>query len=356
MTLTPTCVRLVLSWLMVGSLAGLAPAGTAEPEAAQTDSATASVQARLKRVGAELFSGTAQVAEAIRELKAILAIDPRSAEAHLLLGIAYRTQGSPEMMGESIAEFRQALELDTTLAAARLYLAYVYLDLGRVERAREELESALVQLPGNVQFLTLLGETERLLKHPARAAEILSQALKTDPSFVQARYYLGLALFDLGRRDEAIKVLDRVVQSGAKVADAYIALGIAYLEAGRVDEGLEILSQATHLDAARPDIRIQLARAYRLKGALQKADEQLTLARPQAGAMASPSARDRQVEFDLYLELGLLRLRQGRLDAAAEAFQKVLDMDPSHAPTLRHMAEVKRRQQETRSKKGMERE
>jgi tetratricopeptide (TPR) repeat protein len=255
------------------------------------------------------------------------------------------------MVGESVAEFRQAIELNPSLAPARLYLAYVYIDLGRLERAREELRAALAQVPGNVQFLTLLGEVERLLKNLNRSVDVLEQALKTDPSAAQARYYLGLTLFDLGKRDEAIKQLEAVVQSGAKVADAYIALGIAYLEAGRVDEGLEILSQATHLDPARPDTRLQLARAYRLKGALQKADEQLALARPQGAALASPTAQDRQVEFDLYLELGLLRLQQGRLDAAAEAFQRVLDMDPTHAPTLRHMADVKRRQQEKRPKK-----
>lgn len=339
-TLTSRCGRLLLSWLLLGTLAsGLSAASFRL--AAQTNPSVAS---RLKQVGAELFSGTAQVADAIRELKSILAVEPRSAEAHMLLGIAYRMQGSPEMMGESVAEFRQALELDPNLAPARLYLAYVYIDLGRVERARDELQAALAQLPGNVQFQALLGETERLLRNPARAVEILTAALKSDSSFGQARYYLGLAYFDLGKKPEAIRELEQVVTSGAKVADAYVALGAAYLETGRLDDGLEILSQATHLDAGRPDIRIQLARAYRLKGALQKADEQLALARPQGAALASPSSRDRQVEFDMYLELGRLRLRQGRLDAATSAFQKVLEMEPSHAETLKYMAEIKQRQ------------
>jgi len=342
-SLTPRRGRL-LPWLLLGTLAAASPAVSFRL-AAQADPVAAS---RLKRVGAELFSGTAQVAEAIRELKSILAIEPRSAEAHMLLGIAYRTQGSPEMMGESVAEFRQALELDPNLAPARLYLAYVYLDLGRVERARDELQTALAQLPGNVQFQALLGESERLLKNPARAVEILSVALKADPSFVQARYYLGLAYFDLGKKADATRELEQVVKSGAKAADAYVGLGVAYLETGRLDEGLEILSQATHLDPARPDIRIQLARAYRMKGALEKADEQLALARPQGAALASPSSRDRQVEFDLYLELGRLRLRQGRLDAAASAFQKVLEMEPSHAETLKYMAEIKKREKTKR--------
>ena len=79
----------------------------------QADPQKAAIQGRLKRVGADLFSGTTpdKVKEATKELKAILALDPGSAEAHMLLGIAYRAQGSAELMGEAIAEFRQALAI-----------------------------------------------------------------------------------------------------------------------------------------------------------------------------------------------------------------------------------------------------
>src|SRR5262252_2237966 len=106
-------------------------------------SGQASVQERLDRVRADLFSRAERVDEDVRELKQILAIDPRSAEGHALLGIAYRAQGSTEMLGESVAEFRQALDLNPGLVPVHFYLARVYLDLGRAPRAREELESAL---------------------------------------------------------------------------------------------------------------------------------------------------------------------------------------------------------------------
>ena len=67
-------------------------------------------------------------------------------------------------MGEAVAELRQALALNPGFAPAHLYLAHIYLDLGRAGRAREEMWAALVQVPGNPQFLALLGETERQLK------------------------------------------------------------------------------------------------------------------------------------------------------------------------------------------------
>ncbi len=174
---------------------------------------------------------------------------------------------------------------------------------------------------------------------------MLKQALQIDESSAQAHYYLGLALLDLEQPAEAIKELERVVKSGEKRADVYLSLGAAYLDSGRLDEGLEILSQATHLDASRPDTRIQLARAYRLKGMLDKAEAQLMLGMPQGPAsVSSPFVAQRQLEYDLYLEQGLLKLQQGQLKAAVDAFGKVLEMDPDHGPTNRYLAEVYLRQ------------
>jgi tetratricopeptide (TPR) repeat protein len=323
-------------------LAGIVAGASIEPRplrAAQADAAKPSVQGRLNRVQAGLLSGTVRLPEAIQELKAILAVDPGSAEAHLLLGIAYRGMGSADLMGETVAEFRQALALNPDFVPARFYLANTYLELGRPARAREELEAALTKAPGQPQFLALLGEAERQLGNPLRAVEVNRQALQADPSFAQARYYLGLALFDLGQRAEAIQELERVVQSAPKMVDPHINLGSAYLEAGRLDDALETLLQGTRVDPSRPELRILLSRAYRSKGLLAKADEQLKFSMPQQNVtIASPVYE--QVKSDLYLEQGLLRLQQRQLDAAAAAFQKLLAIDPDHGPGNRSLADV----------------
>jgi tetratricopeptide (TPR) repeat protein len=99
------------------------------------------------------------------------------------------------------------------------------------------------------------------------------------------------------------------------------------------------------MDPSRPDIRIELARAYRSTGSLDKADEQLSLATAKSSGSLAPSYyQHQQVEFDLYLERGLVKLQRGELQAAAEAFKKVIELDPSHGPANRHLAEVYLRQ------------
>jgi len=302
-----------------------------------------SIDERLTRVAADVFSRTDRADANIAELKSILAIDPRSAQAHMLLGIAYRTKGSSDLMGEAAGELRQAIDLDPSLIPARLYLSHLYLDLGRPERAREELQAALTRMPGQSQLQALLAESERQLGQPDGALDLATQALAANPSFAEARYYQGLALYDLKRRDEAIQAFEQALKDGGRRPEVYGSLGAAYLEAGRIDEAIATLTEAVKLDTARPQPMVALARAFRLKGQLARAEAALTTVRSLVGPTAV-SAADQQILRDVYLEEGLIRLKQAKFDAAAQSLRKVVDLDPTYGPGYRYLAEAYLRQ------------
>ena len=337
---------LAVALLLAGIAAGFfrPPIAAAQP-ARDANTEAAALHDRLNRIGSQLFSGGGGLDAAIRELKAILAADPRSAQAHLLLGVAYRMKGSPELVGEAKAELVQAVALNPDFVPARYYLAQLYLDLGRAGRAREEMEAALGRHPGHPQFLAVLGEAERQLGNPRRALEIVRAALKSDEAFHEARYYLALALFDLGQRSEAIQEMERVVQSAPPVVEPYLSLGTAYVEAGRYDEAVKVLGQGLQINPARPGLRVQRARAYRSQGLLAEAEEELALAmRDGAATLSAPFSE--HVRFDFLLEQGLLAAHRDDLEAAAGMLRKLLDIDPNHGPTNRHLAEVYLRQGE----------
>lgn len=292
---------------------------------------------RLARLRDGLFTGSTPPDQSVKEIKAILADDPNSAEAHLYLGVAYRALGGQDFVSEAVAEFRQAATLDPKMLEARIFLAHTYRDLGRLEPARQELEAANTALPNNPQILALLGDVERQMGHADRALELISQALEANPAFAQARYYRGMAYFDVGKTKEAIADWEEVLKSGARVADVFLSLGRAYIEAERFSDAVEILSQGTHVDAARPDIRLQLARAFRLTGDLKKAEEQLSVALPER----APTLMDaQQTAFEVDLELGLLKVAQRKPDEAIEAFKRMLDADPNDGPANRGIAEA----------------
>ncbi len=326
-------------------LAGMVGGAPAVPAQQGPDS----VRERLNRVGADLFSPTPHAEAAVQELKAILAVVPDSPEAHMLLGIAYRAQGRPELMGEAVAELRQALALNPELTQARMILARVYLDLARAGRARDELQTALERMPKHPQLLTLLAEAERQLGNPKRAVEVSREVLAADPKLDQARYYLGLALLDLRQHAAAIQELQQVVESGSNPAEANLALGAAYLETGRTDAAVKVLRESTRADPSRPEAHIQLARAYRLKGLLNDAARELKLAAPAiAGTL---SALYQNLETDYYLEEALVRMAQGRLDAAVQSFQKVLTIDAGHEPARQGLEEARKRLRDRTQKK-----
>ena len=74
----------------------------------------------------------------------------------MLLGQACLALHSVTMMGEAKAELQEALNLDPNLLWARFYLAKVYIDLGKYDRAREELQRGLKQAP-NAAFPRAVG-------------------------------------------------------------------------------------------------------------------------------------------------------------------------------------------------------
>jgi tetratricopeptide (TPR) repeat protein len=311
--------------------------------AGQSGTTSPAVRERINRVGADLFSAAPHPVEAVTELKSILALEPGSAEAHMLLGIAYGVQKKSDLMGEAVAELRQALALNPALGMARLSLARIYLDMARPARARDELNLALEQAPNQPAVMSLLGEAERQLGNGGRAIELHRQALQADASFVQARYYLGLALLDSGKTADAVLELQAVVKSGANPAESNLALGTAYLAAGRTTDAIAALRESARLDPARPETHIHLARAYRARGLLADAARELKLATPGDQSMTGLYTN---VQLDIYMEEGLVSLKQGKLEEAAAAFEKVLALDSGHAAARQQLAAVKKRLQD----------
>ena len=104
-------------------------------------------------------------------------------------------------------------------------------------------------------------------------------------------------------------------------------------------------SQVVEIDPSRADLRIQLGRAYRTKGLLDKAEAELRLAAPKKNAaLADSYYQHQQVEFDLAVEQGLVKLQRGQLVAAGAAFKRALAMDAGHGLANRYLAEVYLRQ------------
>jgi tetratricopeptide (TPR) repeat protein len=316
--------RVTIAWLaMVGAMA--IPAG-GQGAAQQLQAASEYLQ-------------HGDVRQAIRECKVVLSADPRSAPAHLLLGQAYLAQGETAMLAEAKAELQQALDLDPSLLWAHFYLARIYLDLGLNEKAKEHLEGGLQLRPDVPHFLSLLGETDRLLGNPAASLELNRKALQIDAGMTPAHYYMALAYQDLKQDQAAMRELEGAVDSKYVTPEMYVALAALYGKVQRLAEAENLCRKAIALDGSRPAARLALARLYNARQSSDQALEALRLALPDGKQMGA-SAFYQQLQADIFFERGIAYQDKKMPDQAIQAYTRALDFDPNRAEARRRLAEL----------------
>jgi tetratricopeptide (TPR) repeat protein len=277
--------------------------------------------------------------QAIRECKTVLATDPRSAPAHMLLGLAYLAQRSIAMVADAKAELQQALDLDPELLWARFYLARLYLDQGLSEKAQEQLERGLKQRPGLPHFLSLLGEVRRKLGDPGASLELNRKALEADPTMTPAHYFLALAYLDLKQEQPAMAEIEKAIHSPSVTPEMYSALASLYLKKGQFAEAEDSCRKAIVLDPSRPDAYLNLARVYNAQHASDKALEALRAALPE-GKEFTVSEYYQGLQADLAVERGVAYTDKKMYALAIDEYARALDFDPRRAVVHRRLAEL----------------
>jgi tetratricopeptide (TPR) repeat protein len=282
-------------------------------------------------------------AGAVKACKTAVGLDPQSAAAHFLLGQAYLAMNSASMVAEAKAEFQQALDIDETIVWARFYLAKVYIDIGRPDKAKQELEQALQTRPGVAHFLSLLGEAERKLGHAEAAIEWHRKALAADAKLNTAHYYQALALMDLHREDDAIGELEASLRSEFVAPDLYLTLGSLYAQRKRFREAEELCRKAIALDPQHSESYLNLAQLFNAQGLSDKALGALKLALP-AGKTFASSPYYQKLQADIHFEFGRAYAAKGVNREAVRSYQQCLALDSNRAGAHRGLAEVYRRE------------
>jgi tetratricopeptide (TPR) repeat protein len=198
------------------------------------------------------FLGEGDYDKAIASFSKALSLNPKSARALNLRGIAYFHQKNYRMAEE---QFRQALALDASYAEATNNLGSVYFASRQLEKARDMFEKTLALSPDSISahyslgtLLLLLGEAEEGTRHLARGVELDPTYLDTHRPFV----------------------VD-VPSPEADMAEIYFTYAKIYAQKGLVEKTLEYLTKAQRagfrdwkrirtekeFEAVREDPRIQ---------------------------------------------------------------------------------------------------
>jgi tetratricopeptide (TPR) repeat protein len=277
--------------------------------------------------------------QAIRECKSVLAADPRSAPAHMLLGMAYVSKGSSAMVADAKAEFQQALDIDPELVWARFYLARLYLDQGLSEKAQDQLERGLKQHPGLPPLLSLLGEVRRKLGDPATSLDLNRKALEADATMIPAHYFMALAYVDLKQEQAAMAEFEKVIHTPYVTPEMYNAMASLYIEKQQFAQAEDLCRKAIAMDRSRPDAYLNLARVYNGQHASDKALEALRSALPE-GKEFTASEYYQGLQADVAVERGVAYTEKKMYALAIQEYTRALDTDPRRAVIHRRLAEL----------------
>jgi protein O-mannosyl-transferase len=144
--------------------------------------------------------------------------------------------------------YTRTLETDPDAHVIRSNLAGVYFDLGRVEQAGREWETALAGKPDNVVTMNALGILYTQQGRYAEARAMFQRAIAAKPLWGPAHYNYGFLLQKTEDTNRALDEFRSAVQLSPLDATARRRYGEALLATGKLDEAEAQLKSAVDLE------------------------------------------------------------------------------------------------------------
>jgi Flp pilus assembly protein TadD len=209
-------------------------------------------------------------------------LDPRSAEAHRLLGDVSSAAGQE---ADAEREYTAALVLDASNARAELGLAQIADRQKKWNTAASHYRRSLELEPRNLATAMGLGRSLEAAGDPSGARLAYGRAIEIDPASPAAHNDFGVLLY----------------------------------RAGDVEPAIQQFSEAVRLKPGEAAYHENLGRAYRRKGMAKEAEQELA----EAARLGPPSAA-------LWSAVGRLRTEQKNVDEARAAFVSALESEPGN--------------------------
>jgi tetratricopeptide (TPR) repeat protein len=159
---------------------------------------------RVHQVFAEVFEAQDRFADAAKEYRQIIQMEPTLPGAHYRLGrMILRNGDNPENDQKALAEFKKELEIQPDDIPSYLEIGEINLRAQHLDEAEKEFSHALSAQSGNVRAMVGLGGVNLARKQYAKALEQLQPAAKIAPEDSSIRYSMMLAYRSLGRAADA---------------------------------------------------------------------------------------------------------------------------------------------------------
>ena len=324
---------------------------------AQSACSSEAKKARHLERGDEYFTQE-EYQEAILEYRNVLQIEQDNAHAIQRLAIAHYERGE---VGQAFPFLVRAKELEPESLEVRRRLGIIYLLGRRLEDARQEALEILEREPEDLDALVLLADAAQT---PEEADELLVRMEGLRDQFDgQAKFHLAMGNLHIKKKDidSAEREFTEAAEREPGSVIAHQSLGNFYLAKRDLVQAEREFKAAAELDEAGPETAIRLADFYLVAGKREESKDALEAivqdspdflpARHRLAAMAldaghldesleTVEAILAQNELDpVGLALrGRIHLAHRETNEAIQDFQKILELQPKHAPTRYQLA------------------
>ncbi|MDP6475346.1 MAG: tetratricopeptide repeat protein [Alphaproteobacteria bacterium] len=297
-----------------------APPGSSDPE----------LREMMQRATALHRDG--RIGQAMAGYDAILAREPRHADALQFMGVARMQSGDSE---EAIGLLQRAVAVHPENSQAHYNLGLALRAEGEEQKALAAFRRAIAVAPQNFEAHNAIAGI--LLSAPDQidtAHVHIRHALKYNSKHAPSLNNLALILKARGQLEEAIGEARAAISLAPRHAAANSTLGSLLLESGATEEAEKILRDAVALAPRDSSAHTNLGAALNFIGARAEAEAEF----------------ERALELDpentdSLNDLALIRANQGRQEEAAALLQRALILKPDDPALHVHLGSLYRRQE-----------
>jgi tetratricopeptide (TPR) repeat protein len=283
------------------------------------------IESHLKQAQADLSQNRPDLA--ISEFKAIVALDPKNADARGNLGVLLFFQGQ---YAEAIPHLRAALKLQPNLPKIEALLGLAEKRTGDLTSAATDLQAAFpkleeqkIQVQTGLELIDLYSATGDLPK----AVPVIAALRDKDPTNVEMIYTAYRIYSDL--LDEARLSL---IVSGPNSARAHQMMAHELARQGHTDEAIANYREALKIDPNASGLHFELAEMLSSSGAAGSKEE----AEKEYQAALALNPQDEKSEC----KLGDLAALRGDQNAAADHYERALKLQPNDSDAMLGLAKA----------------
>jgi arylsulfatase A-like enzyme/Flp pilus assembly protein TadD len=265
-------------------------------------------------------------ARALTVLEACALRSPSSLRVRYLLAETYVAAGRPK---DALQAAESALDLDRAFAPALTVAAQALVKLGRLAEGIERFRAAVALDRTQIRPLVLVAQELQRSGKLDSAAILYQTVLELRPDQAAVQNELGLIREQQGRLPAAVESYTRAVRLDPELSQARYNLALALVREGRVGEAVEHLREAVRIEPAHGGGFITRALAWAEEGRLDQARRAL-----EAAAQVPETA------VESSFNLGLLAIRDGKVEAASTHLARTLSLDPAHAQALGALSRI----------------